>query len=76
MDKKIENGPVESWSGLDLTLNRPVTIRITDTGTEIGQRVRMQAQAISRLSHHYLLLPIRFSSPYHQIFFAKLLYLL
>ena len=55
MDKKIENGPVESWSGLDLTLNRPVTIRITDTETEIGQRLRMQAQALSRLEHPSLL---------------------
>ncbi|NCG39499.1 MAG: hypothetical protein GWP30_00750, partial [Actinobacteria bacterium] len=49
MDKKIDGGAVESWSGLDLTLDRPVTIRITDTETEIGQRVRMQAQALSRL---------------------------
>ena len=46
MDKKIEGGAVESWSGRDLTLDRPVTIRITDTETEIGQRVRMQAQAL------------------------------
>ena len=55
MDKKIEGGAVESWSGLDLTLDRPVTIRITDTETEIGQRVRMQAQALSRLEHPCLL---------------------
>ena len=55
MDKKIEGGAVESWSGRDLTLDRPVTIRITDTETEIGQRVRMQAQALSRLEHPCLL---------------------
>lgn len=55
MDKKIEDGAVESWNGLDLTLDRPVTIRITDIETEIGQRVRMQAQALSRLEHPSLL---------------------
>jgi serine/threonine protein kinase len=51
----ISDGAIETWSGLDETLHRPVTIRIVDLGTEVGQRLRMQALALARLEHPGLL---------------------
>jgi len=48
-------GAVETWSGLDRTLNRPVTIRRATADSEIGQRLRLQAKALARVEHHGLL---------------------
>ncbi len=48
-------GAVETWSGLDRTLNRPVTIRRAAADSEPGQRLRLQAKALARVEHHGLL---------------------
>jgi len=55
IDERVSIGPVESWSGLDRTLNRPVTIRVLDPGSEIGKRVQLQARSLTRLEHPALL---------------------
>lgn len=55
IDERVRIGPIESWSGLDRTLNRPVTIRILDPGSEIGKRVQLQARSLTRLEHPALL---------------------
>jgi len=55
IDDRVSSGPVESWSGLDRTLDRPVTIRILDPSTEIGKRVQLQARSLTRLEHPALL---------------------
>ncbi len=55
IDERVRTGPVESWSGLDQTLDRPVTIRILDPATEIGKRVQLQARSLTRLEHPALL---------------------
>ena len=51
----LQPGAVETWSGLDRTLNRPVTIRRAAADSEIGQRLRLQAKALARVEHHGLL---------------------
>lgn len=51
----LQPGAVETWSGLDRTLNRPVTIRRATADSEIGQRLRLQAKALARVEHHGLL---------------------
>ena len=51
----LQPGAVETWSGLDRTLNRPVTIRRADADGEIGHRLRLQAKALARVEHHGLL---------------------
>lgn len=51
----LQPGAVETWSGLDRTLNRPVTIRRASADSEIGQRLRLQAKALARVEHHGLL---------------------
>ena len=51
----LRPGAVETWSGLDRTLNRPVTIRRAAADSEIGQRLRLQAKALARVEHHGLL---------------------
>lgn len=51
----LQPGEVETWSGLDRRLNRPVTIRRAPADSEIGQRLRMQAKALARVEHHGLL---------------------
>ena len=51
----LQPGAVETWSGLDRTLNRPVTIRRADADSEIGHRLRLQAKALARVEHHGLL---------------------
>ena len=53
--KRLRSGPIESWSGLDQTLDRPVTIRFLDPATEIGKRVQLQARSLMRLEHSALL---------------------
>ncbi len=55
IDDRVSVGPVESWSGLDRTLDRPVTIRVLDPSTEIGKRVQLQARSLTRLEHPALL---------------------
>ena len=55
IDDRVSMGPVESWSGLDRTLDRPVTIRVLDPSTEIGKRVQLQARSLTRLEHPALL---------------------
>ena len=55
LDKQLYTGPIESWSGLDRTLNRPVTIRLLDPESEIGKRVQLQAWSLTRLEHSALL---------------------
>ena len=55
IDDRVSTGPVESWSGLDRTLDRPVTIRVLDPSTEIGKRVQLQARSLTRLEHPALL---------------------
>ncbi len=55
VDHQLSSGPIGSWSGLDETLHRPVTIRIADLDTEAGQRLRLQARALARLEHPGLL---------------------
>ena len=51
----LQPGAVETWSGLDRTLNRPVTIRRAAADSEIGHRLRLQAKALARVEHHGLL---------------------
>ena len=51
----LQPGAVETWSGLDRTLNRPVTIRRAGADSEIGHRLRLQAKALARVEHHGLL---------------------
>ena len=51
----LQPGAVETWSGLDRTLNRPVTIRRAMADSEIGHRLRLQAKALARVEHHGLL---------------------
>ncbi len=51
----LQSGAVETWSGLDRTLNRPVTIRRAAADSEIGHRLRLQAKALARVEHHGLL---------------------
>ena len=51
----LQPGAVDTWSGLDRTLNRPVTIRRATADSEIGQRLRLQAKALARVEHHGLL---------------------
>ena len=51
----LQSGAVETWTGLDRTLNRPVTIRRATAGSEIGYRLRLQAKALARVEHHGLL---------------------
>ncbi|WP_419854944.1 hypothetical protein [Candidatus Poriferisodalis sp.] len=51
----LQPGAVETWSGLDRTLNRPVTIRRATAESEIGHRLRLQAKALARVEHHGLL---------------------
>lgn len=51
----LQPGAVETWSGLDRTLNRPVTIRRSSADSEIGHRLRLQAKALARVEHHGLL---------------------
>lgn len=51
----LQPGAVETWSGLDRTLNRPVTIRRAEADSEIGNRLRLQAKALARVEHHGLL---------------------
>lgn len=55
IDSRVSGGPVESWTGLDQTLDRPVTIRVLDPSTEIGKRVQLQARSLTRLEHPALL---------------------
>ena len=55
IDERVRVGPVESWSGLDRTLDRLVTIRVLDPKTEIGKRVQLQARSLTRLEHPALL---------------------
>jgi len=55
IDKQFRSGPIESWSGLDRTLDRPVTIRFLDPESEIGKRVQLQARSLMRLEHSALL---------------------
>ena len=55
IDERFRIGPIESWSGLDRTLDRPVTIRVLDPETEIGKRVQLQARSLIRLEHPALL---------------------
>ncbi|MFL3002279.1 MAG: hypothetical protein ACJZ4L_01055 [Candidatus Poriferisodalaceae bacterium] len=55
LDKQLYTGPIESWSGLDRTLDRPVTIRLLDPESEIGKRVQLQARSLTRLEHSALL---------------------
>ena len=55
IDDRVSTGPVESWNGLDRTLDRPVTIRVLDPSTEIGKRVQLQARSLTRLEHPALL---------------------
>ena len=55
IDERFRIGPIESWSGLDRTLDRPVTIRVLDPRTEIGKRVQLQARSLIRLEHPALL---------------------
>ena len=55
IDSRVSGGPVESWIGLDQTLDRPVTIRVLDPSTEIGKRVQLQARSLTRLEHPALL---------------------
>ena len=51
----LQPGAVETWAGLDRTLNRPVTIRRAAADSETGQRLRLQAKALARVEHHGLL---------------------
>ena len=46
IDERFRIGSIESWSGLDRTLDRPVTIRVLDPRTEIGKRVQLQARSL------------------------------
>ncbi|MBM36210.1 MAG: hypothetical protein VX963_02655 [Actinomycetota bacterium] len=55
IDERLHHGLVESWSGLDRTLDRPVTIRILDPSSEVGKRVQLQARSLVRLEHPSLL---------------------
>ena len=55
IDERFHIGSIESWSGLDRTLDRPVTIRVLDPRTEIGKRVQLQARSLIRLEHPALL---------------------
>ena len=55
IDDCIRPGLIESWSGLDRTLDRPVTIRLLDPSSEVGKRVELQARALIRLEHPALL---------------------
>ena len=55
IDERIHPGLIESWSGLDRTLDRPVTIRILDPSSEVGKRVQLQARSLVRLEHPSLL---------------------
>lgn len=55
VDHQISGGPIETWSGLDERLHRPVTIRSASLHTEAGQRLRLQARALARLEHSGLL---------------------
>ena len=55
LDKQLYTGPIESWSGLDRTLDRPVTIRLLDPESEIGKRGQLQAWSLTRLEHSALL---------------------
>ncbi len=55
IDECVRPGVIESWSGLDRTLDRPVTIRLLDPLTEVGKRVELQARALVRLEHPALL---------------------
>jgi len=55
IDDRVSTGPVESWNGLDRTLDRPVTIRVLDPSTEIGKRVQLQARSLTRVEHPALL---------------------
>ena len=48
IDECVRPGLIESWSGLDRTLDRPVTIRLLDPSTEVGKRVELQARALVR----------------------------
>lgn len=51
----LQPGAVETWSGLDRTLNRPVTVRRAAADSEIGHRLRLQAKSLARVEHHGLL---------------------
>ncbi|WP_419944040.1 hypothetical protein [Candidatus Poriferisodalis sp.] len=51
----LQPGAVETWSGLDRTLNRPVTIRRASADSEVGHRLRLQAKALAQVEHHGLL---------------------
>ncbi|WP_419842408.1 hypothetical protein [Candidatus Poriferisodalis sp.] len=51
----LQAGAVETWSGLDRTLNRPVTIRRAAADSEVAHRLRLQAKALARVEHHGLL---------------------
>ena len=55
IDKQFRSGPIPAWSGLDRTLDRPVTIRFLDPESEIGKRVQLQARSLMRLEHSALL---------------------
>tara|TARA_Y100001970_G_scaffold245494_1_gene312584 strand:- start:9226 stop:10638 length:1413 start_codon:yes stop_codon:yes gene_type:complete len=55
IDECVRPGLIESWSGLDRTLDRPVTIRLLDPSSEVGKRVELQARALVRLEHPALL---------------------
>ena len=45
----------QTWLGVDLTLDRPITVRLTEIDSEPGQRLRLQTQSLAALEHPGLL---------------------
>ena len=51
----LPNSATQTWLGTDLTLDRPVTIRLTILDSEPGLRLRLQTQSLASLEHPGLL---------------------
>ncbi len=51
----LPDAATQTWLGTDLTLNRPVTIRLTEVDSEPGLRLRLQTQSLASLEHPGLL---------------------
>ncbi len=51
----IPSEVTQTWLGVDLTLDRPITVRLTDVDSEPGRRLRLQTQSLAALEHPGLL---------------------
>lgn len=51
----VPSPATQTWIGTDLTLERPVTVRLTEVDSEPGQRLRLQTQSLAAFEHPGLL---------------------